>query len=96
MTYLVVKKKKKKGFIPLSGCNAIVFFYAYGHKYVSQTFDPAVTTWLLFQGDWVWLKKFEEGHFREVRQSTTKIFTKVQQHVLICKEEHWRGIEFLP
>uniref|UniRef100_A0A671VWB3 Guanylate cyclase n=1 Tax=Sparus aurata TaxID=8175 RepID=A0A671VWB3_SPAAU len=32
------------------------------------------------KGDWVWLKKFEEGHFREVRQSTTKIFTKVQQH----------------
>uniref|UniRef100_A0A671VV97 Guanylate cyclase n=1 Tax=Sparus aurata TaxID=8175 RepID=A0A671VV97_SPAAU len=30
------------------------------------------------KGDWVWLKKFEEGHFREVRQSTTKIFTKMK------------------
>lgn len=49
----------------------------------------------LSQGDWVWLKKFEEGHFREVRQSTTKIFTKVQQHVLICKKGHWCGIVFL-
>lgn len=29
------------------------------------------------QGDWVWLKKFKEGHFKEVKQSTTKIFTKV-------------------
>uniref|UniRef100_A0A8C7D121 Guanylate cyclase n=1 Tax=Oncorhynchus kisutch TaxID=8019 RepID=A0A8C7D121_ONCKI len=29
-------------------------------------------------GDWVWLKKFEEGHFKEVKQSTTKIFTKMK------------------
>jgi len=33
------------------------------------------------QGDWVWLKKFEEGQFKEVKQSTTKMFTKVEQHV---------------
>lgn len=37
-----------------------------------------VTMWLLLQGDWVWLKKFEEGQFKEVKQSTTKIFTKVE------------------
>uniref|UniRef100_A0AAR2INH6 Guanylate cyclase n=1 Tax=Pygocentrus nattereri TaxID=42514 RepID=A0AAR2INH6_PYGNA len=30
------------------------------------------------QGDWVWLKKFEEGQFKEVKQSTTKIFTKMK------------------
>uniref|UniRef100_A0A8C8IIB2 Guanylate cyclase n=1 Tax=Oncorhynchus tshawytscha TaxID=74940 RepID=A0A8C8IIB2_ONCTS len=30
------------------------------------------------KGDWVWLKKFEEGHFKEVKQSTTKIFTKMK------------------
>uniref|UniRef100_A0A8B9GX77 Guanylate cyclase n=1 Tax=Astyanax mexicanus TaxID=7994 RepID=A0A8B9GX77_ASTMX len=29
-------------------------------------------------GDWVWLKKFEEGQFKEVKQSTTKIFTKMK------------------
>lgn len=29
------------------------------------------------QGDWVWLKKFEKDQFKEVKQSTTKIFTKV-------------------
>lgn len=39
-----------------------------------------VTTWRLFQGDWVWLKKFEEGQFKEVKQSTTRIFTKVERH----------------
>uniref|UniRef100_A0A672RA80 Guanylate cyclase n=1 Tax=Sinocyclocheilus grahami TaxID=75366 RepID=A0A672RA80_SINGR len=29
-------------------------------------------------GDWVWLKKFKEGDFKEVKQSTTKIFTKMK------------------
>uniref|UniRef100_A0A3Q2GNU0 Guanylate cyclase n=1 Tax=Cyprinodon variegatus TaxID=28743 RepID=A0A3Q2GNU0_CYPVA len=29
-------------------------------------------------GDWVWLKKFEEGQFKEMKQSTTKIFTKMK------------------
>uniref|UniRef100_A0A8C8JMI4 Guanylate cyclase n=1 Tax=Oncorhynchus tshawytscha TaxID=74940 RepID=A0A8C8JMI4_ONCTS len=33
---------------------------------------------ILSHGDWVWLKKFEEGHFKEVKQSTTKIFTKMK------------------
>ena len=32
---------------------------------------------LFFQGDWVWLKKFEDAQFKEVKQSATKIFTKV-------------------
>uniref|UniRef100_A0A8C7CVK2 Guanylate cyclase n=1 Tax=Oncorhynchus kisutch TaxID=8019 RepID=A0A8C7CVK2_ONCKI len=32
----------------------------------------------VYEGDWVWLKKFEEGHFKEVKQSTTKIFTKMK------------------
>uniref|UniRef100_A0A8C4GLY0 Guanylate cyclase n=1 Tax=Dicentrarchus labrax TaxID=13489 RepID=A0A8C4GLY0_DICLA len=44
----------------------------------SSGFDPAVTTWILLQGDWVWLKKFEEGQFKEVKQSTTKIFRKMK------------------
>ncbi|TRY66155.1 hypothetical protein DNTS_010872 [Danionella cerebrum] len=30
----------------------------------------------VYEGDWVWLKKFKEGHFKEVKQSTTKFFTK--------------------
>uniref|UniRef100_A0AAQ4R4A0 Guanylate cyclase n=1 Tax=Gasterosteus aculeatus aculeatus TaxID=481459 RepID=A0AAQ4R4A0_GASAC len=42
------------------------------------TISPNVTTWLLFQGDWVWLKKFEEGQFKVMKQSTTKIFTKMK------------------
>uniref|UniRef100_A0A8C5ATX7 Guanylate cyclase n=1 Tax=Gadus morhua TaxID=8049 RepID=A0A8C5ATX7_GADMO len=29
-------------------------------------------------GDWVWLKKFEDGQFKEVKQSATKIFTKMK------------------
>lgn len=28
----------------------------------------------------MWLKKFEEGQFKEVKQSTTRIFTKVERH----------------
>ncbi|CDQ97770.1 unnamed protein product [Oncorhynchus mykiss] len=32
----------------------------------------------VYEGDWVWLKKFEEGHFKEVKQSTSKIFTKMK------------------
>ncbi|XP_051963706.1 retinal guanylyl cyclase 2 [Xyrauchen texanus] len=32
----------------------------------------------VFEGDWVWLKKFKDGHFKEVKQSTTKIFTKMK------------------
>ncbi|XP_056329816.1 retinal guanylyl cyclase 2 isoform X2 [Danio aesculapii] len=32
----------------------------------------------VYEGDWVWLKKFTEGHFKEVKQSTTKIFTKMK------------------
>ncbi|RVE64529.1 hypothetical protein OJAV_G00126890 [Oryzias javanicus] len=32
----------------------------------------------VYEGDWVWLKKFEEGQFKEVKQSTTKIFTKMK------------------
>uniref|UniRef100_A0A665US34 Guanylate cyclase n=1 Tax=Echeneis naucrates TaxID=173247 RepID=A0A665US34_ECHNA len=45
---------------------------------LSKKLDSSVMTWLLSQGDWVWLKKFEEGHFKEVKQSTTKIFTKMK------------------
>ncbi|GAA6087144.1 retinal guanylyl cyclase 2 [Tachysurus ichikawai] len=32
----------------------------------------------VYEGDWVWLKKFEKGQFKEVKQSTTKIFTKMK------------------
>uniref|UniRef100_A0A3B3RT21 Guanylate cyclase n=1 Tax=Paramormyrops kingsleyae TaxID=1676925 RepID=A0A3B3RT21_9TELE len=32
----------------------------------------------VYEGDWVWLKKFEEGQFKEVKTSTTKIFRKMK------------------
>uniref|UniRef100_A0A671W2E6 Guanylate cyclase n=1 Tax=Sparus aurata TaxID=8175 RepID=A0A671W2E6_SPAAU len=48
-----------------------VFSYTFCHSFIIPHFPQ-------HQGDWVWLKKFEEGHFREVRQSTTKIFTKMK------------------
>ncbi|XP_037533689.1 retinal guanylyl cyclase 2-like [Nematolebias whitei] len=32
----------------------------------------------VYEGDWAWLKKFEEGQFKEVKQSTTRIFTKMK------------------
>uniref|UniRef100_A0A3Q1CL55 Guanylate cyclase n=1 Tax=Amphiprion ocellaris TaxID=80972 RepID=A0A3Q1CL55_AMPOC len=47
-------------------------------KVSSISLDVTITTCLHLQGDWVWLKKFEEGHFQEVKQSTTKIFTKMK------------------
>ncbi|XP_035241618.1 retinal guanylyl cyclase 2 [Anguilla anguilla] len=32
----------------------------------------------VYEGDWVWLKKFQEGQFREIKSSSTKIFTKMR------------------
>ncbi|KAA8593852.1 hypothetical protein FQN60_004686 [Etheostoma spectabile] len=43
------------------------------HTVTHETTNVAV-----YEGDWVWLKKFEEGQFKEVKQSTTKIFTKMK------------------
>ncbi|XP_047191823.1 retinal guanylyl cyclase 2 [Scophthalmus maximus] len=43
-----------------------------------QTATHDTTNVAVYEGDWVWLKKFEEGQFREVKQSTTKIFTKMK------------------
>ncbi|KAM7399604.1 hypothetical protein PAMP_018868 [Pampus punctatissimus] len=43
-----------------------------------QTATHETTNVAVYEGDWVWLKKFEEGHFKEVKQSTTKIFTKMK------------------
>lgn len=35
----------------------------------------------------MWLKKFEEGQFKEVKQSSTKIFTKVERHRLASRKK---------
>ncbi|XP_053176735.1 retinal guanylyl cyclase 2 [Scomber japonicus] len=43
-----------------------------------QTATHETTNVAVYEGDWVWLKKFEEGHFKEVKQSTAKIFTKMK------------------
>ncbi|CAL8360912.1 unnamed protein product [Merluccius merluccius] len=43
-----------------------------------QTTTHETTNVAVYEGDWVWLKKFEDGHFKEVKQSTTKIFTKMK------------------
>uniref|UniRef100_A0A8C2CVR5 Guanylate cyclase n=1 Tax=Cyprinus carpio TaxID=7962 RepID=A0A8C2CVR5_CYPCA len=42
------------------------------------TTNPRKLILFLHSGDWVWLKKFKEGDFKEVKQSTTKIFTKMK------------------
>ncbi|XP_054650491.1 retinal guanylyl cyclase 2 isoform X3 [Dunckerocampus dactyliophorus] len=44
----------------------------------TQTATHETTNVAVFEGDWVWLKKFEDGHFKEVKQSSTKIFTKMK------------------
>ncbi|XP_028320283.1 retinal guanylyl cyclase 2 [Gouania willdenowi] len=43
------------------------------HAATHETTNVAV-----YEGDWVWLKKFKEGHFKETKQSTTKILTKMK------------------
>ncbi|XP_054455092.1 retinal guanylyl cyclase 2 [Anoplopoma fimbria] len=43
-----------------------------------QTATHETTNVAVYEGDWVWLKKFEDGQFKEVKQSTTKIFTKMK------------------
>ncbi|XP_077468104.1 retinal guanylyl cyclase 2 isoform X1 [Stigmatopora argus] len=43
-----------------------------------HTATHETTNVAIFEGDWVWLKKFEDGHFKELKQSSTKIFTKMK------------------
>ncbi|XP_019742855.1 retinal guanylyl cyclase 2 isoform X1 [Hippocampus comes] len=43
------------------------------HTATHETTNVAV-----FEGDWVWLKKFEDGQFKEVNQSSTKMLTKMK------------------
>ncbi|XP_028275848.1 retinal guanylyl cyclase 2 [Parambassis ranga] len=43
-----------------------------------QTVTHETTNVAVYEGDWVWLKKFEEGQFKEIKQSTTKMFTKMK------------------
>ncbi|XP_046891893.1 retinal guanylyl cyclase 2 [Hypomesus transpacificus] len=43
-----------------------------------QTETHESTNVAIYEGDWVWLKKFDQGHFKEVKQSTTKIFSKMK------------------
>ncbi|CAL8350809.1 unnamed protein product [Lota lota] len=43
-----------------------------------RTTTHETTNVAVYEGDWVWLKKFEDGHFKEVKQSSTKIFTKMK------------------
>ncbi|XP_063349585.1 retinal guanylyl cyclase 2 [Pelmatolapia mariae] len=43
-----------------------------------QTETHETTNVAVYEGDWVWLKKFEEGHFKEVKQSTSRIFMKMK------------------
>ncbi|KAG9341410.1 hypothetical protein JZ751_019218 [Albula glossodonta] len=53
-----------------------------GEAFLSMRSDATVThetsNVAIYEGDWVWLKKFKEGQFREVKPSTTKIFTKMK------------------
>uniref|UniRef100_A0A3B4ZI52 Guanylate cyclase n=1 Tax=Stegastes partitus TaxID=144197 RepID=A0A3B4ZI52_9TELE len=39
-----------------------------------QTATHETTNVAVYEGDWVWLKKFEEGHFKEVEQHVTVIW----------------------
>ncbi|XP_030599400.1 retinal guanylyl cyclase 2 isoform X3 [Archocentrus centrarchus] len=43
-----------------------------------QTETHETTNVAVYEGDWVWLKKFEEGHFKEVKQNTIRMFMKMK------------------
>ncbi|XP_010789570.1 retinal guanylyl cyclase 2 [Notothenia coriiceps] len=43
-----------------------------------QTTTHETTNVAVYEGDWVWLRKFKKGQFKEVKQSTTRIFTKMK------------------
>ncbi|KAK1786362.1 hypothetical protein P4O66_018064 [Electrophorus voltai] len=49
------------------------------HSVVSLTTATHKTSNVaVYEGDWVWLKKFQDGQFKEVKQSATKIFQKMK------------------
>ncbi|XP_033970730.1 retinal guanylyl cyclase 2 [Trematomus bernacchii] len=43
-----------------------------------QTTTHETTNVAVYEGDWVWLRKFKKGQFKEVKQSTIRIFTKMK------------------
>ncbi|KAK1899961.1 Retinal guanylyl cyclase 2 [Dissostichus eleginoides] len=56
-----------------------------------QTATHETTNVAVYEGDWVWLRKFKKGQFKEVKQSTTRIFTKMKdlrnENDLLRKED---------
>ncbi|XP_036380077.1 retinal guanylyl cyclase 2-like [Megalops cyprinoides] len=44
----------------------------------SGTITHETSNVAIYEGDWVWLKKFQEGQFKEVKPSTTKIFAQMK------------------
>ncbi|XP_053728950.1 retinal guanylyl cyclase 2 isoform X1 [Synchiropus splendidus] len=47
-----------------------------GNSTISTSHET--TNVAVYEGDWVWLKKFEVGQFKELKQSTTKYLTKMK------------------
>ncbi|XP_061574875.1 retinal guanylyl cyclase 2 [Cololabis saira] len=43
-----------------------------------QTATQENSSVAVYEGDWVWLKKFEESQFKEVKQSSTRILTRMK------------------
>ncbi|XP_056139224.1 retinal guanylyl cyclase 2 [Lampris incognitus] len=83
LTFINPQLSKKKINLEDLGCSSAIedSMKSGDHSYsVSST--PTVThettNVAVYEGDWVWLKKFEEGHFKEVKQSTTRTFTKMK------------------
>ncbi|KAL4647235.1 retinal guanylyl cyclase 2-like [Arapaima gigas] len=71
--------KKKITLDDLSESKSMMDDKSTDHSVNSLTTATHETTSVaVFEGDWVWLKKFEEGHFKEVKPSTTKIFMKMK------------------
>ncbi|XP_078470050.1 retinal guanylyl cyclase 1-like [Lampetra planeri] len=44
----------------------------------SVTPAPESSSVAVYEGDWVWLKKFPKGKFGEIRQATTSVFRKLR------------------
>uniref|UniRef100_A0A3Q3EQR6 Guanylate cyclase n=1 Tax=Kryptolebias marmoratus TaxID=37003 RepID=A0A3Q3EQR6_KRYMA len=82
LTFINLQLSKKKITLEdLSGSRSILDDKSADHSHSVNSVQTATyenSNVAVYEGDWVWLKKFEEGQFKEVKQSTTRIFTKMK------------------
>ncbi|XP_013875392.1 retinal guanylyl cyclase 2 [Austrofundulus limnaeus] len=82
LTFINIQLSKKKITLEdLSGSRSALEEKSADHSHSVNSMQAATfenSNVAVYEGDWVWLKKFEEGQFKEVKQSTSRIFTKMK------------------